>query len=105
MLKAHDAMHQRARQHVLDAELAVETALWIGAVGVRKPAGMRPGFDLRDAVGRERMRLAQMQHGVGGRMGRAAAGMALEGDARLGKIEGLRPFLEDTVRIEMAVAV
>src|SRR5262245_12558811 len=92
VLEAHDAVHQRAPKHVLDAKLAVETAPRIGPVGVRKPARMRPRFNLRDAVGRKRMRLAQMQHGVRGRMGRAAARVTLEGYARLGEIERLCPF-------------
>ena len=48
---------------------------------------------------------AQMQHGVDRRMGRAAAGVALEGDARLGEVEGLRPFGQDAVGIERAGAV
>ncbi len=68
MLEAHDAVHQRAGEHILDAEFAVEAALRIGPVGVLQPARMGPRFDSLDALGREPMRGTQMQHGVGGRM-------------------------------------
>ena len=105
MLEADDAVHQRAGEHILDAEFAIEAALRIGPVGVLQPAWMRPRLDALDALRRERMRGTQMQHGVGGRMRRAAARMALEGDARVGEIERLRPFGKNAIRIEIPGAV
>ncbi len=62
-------------------------------------------FDALDALGRKRMRGTKMQHGIGSRMGRAAARMTLEGDARVGEIERLRPFGQDAIRIKVALTV
>src|SRR6202008_4164808 len=55
MFEAHDAVHQRAREHILDAELAIEPALRIGPVGVLQPARMRARLNALDALGCERM--------------------------------------------------
>src|SRR5947209_17090936 len=38
ILQPHQAVHQRTREHVLDAELAVESARGIGTIGVCQPA-------------------------------------------------------------------
>ena len=105
ILQPQETVHQRARQHILDAELAVEAALGIGPIGMREPPRMRPRLDFDDVGRVQAVSLAQVEHRIGGGMRAAAAGMALERDARVGEIERACPLRQHTACIEGAGAV
>ena len=106
MLEPDPAVHQRAGEAVLHAELGIECALRVGPVGVGEAARVGPANRPAPpwlALSACSSTSASMASIAG--MRGAAAGILLDGDARLHDVEGRRPIGEHGLRGEIAGAV
>src|SRR5262249_54946756 len=95
VLDANRVVGERARQAVLQAELRLEPALRVGPVGVLEAPRVRPTFDARNRLLPQVMAAHEIEHDVERRMGAAATGILLDGDAGLDDVERRTPVRED----------
>src|SRR5262249_33951982 len=95
VLDADRTVSERARQAVLHAELRLEPALRVGTVGVLEAPRVRPTFDARNRLLPQVMAAHEIEHDVERRMGAAATGILLDGDAGLDDVERRTPVRED----------
>jgi hypothetical protein len=96
------AIEQRAHQAVLETKLGLQRALRVGAIGVLEPPLVDPCLEACDLGRLQIVHAQQQQQGVDGRVGAAAAGILLDGDAGIDDVPGVRPRREDPGRVVIA---
>ena len=102
MLDDDLAIEQRARQAVLETKLGIQRALGVGAIGVLESPLVDPRLEACDLGRLQIVRAQQQQQGVAGRVGAAAAGLLLDGDAGIDDVPWVRPSWEDPGRVVIA---